>query len=134
MKRYFILVLIIIYPLLHSTLMKQLIQPVMTLREEERLMVGNVNVTETKYIVEECETDGKQQQVKMENSVVDSAHYGYSHRQQTILDRLDPRTKATFKAIVFKENWEYGIGNMYRSMASVLMLAIVTNRTFYGKL
>ena len=134
MKQIIILALVIVYPLLYNTLMKELIKPVMTLREEERLMVGNVNVTDIKYIVEECETDRQQPQVKMEKPVEKSAHYGYSRRQQAILDRLDSGTKTPFKAIVFKENWEYGIGNMYRSMASVLMLAIVTNRTFYGKL
>ena len=134
MKEYFIVVLCIAYPLLYGILMNQLIQPIMTSREEERLMVGNVNVTEIVYTNDGCKRDEQQPQVELEKATPNPLLYGYSHRQQNILDRLDLQTKTTFKAIVFRENMDFGIGNMYRSMASVFMLAIVTNRTFYGKL
>lgn len=36
------------------------------------------------------------------------------------------------KKIVFKENEAFGIGNVYRSLASVYLLSLVTQRQFLG--
>ena len=36
------------------------------------------------------------------------------------------------KKIIFKENEAFGIGNVYRSLASVYLLSLVTHRQFLG--
>lgn len=56
----------------------------------------------------------------------------YSKEEQYILSALSRTNPSTHGFIVFKENEAFGIGNVYRSFASVLLLAIVTNRTLFG--
>lgn len=56
----------------------------------------------------------------------------YSKEEQYILSALSRSNPKTYGFIVFKENEAFGIGNVYRSFASVFLLAIVTNRTLFG--
>ena len=37
------------------------------------------------------------------------------------------------RKIIFKENEAFGIGNVYRSLASVYLLSLVTHRQFLGR-
>ena len=45
---------------------------------------------------------------------------------------IDPLNPSSNGYLVFIEDKSCGIGNMYRALASAFLLALVTNRTFYG--
>ena len=57
----------------------------------------------------------------------------FSKEEQYILSALSRSNPYSHGYIVFKENEAFGIGNVYRSFASVLLLAMVTNRTLFGR-
>lgn len=131
MRKLFLVCFLLFYPLLYWAAKTYLIAPISEVEEKTYLSLGSHNVTEV--INSNCECEEEEEEVEGRSPLPTIPRmYDYSMIQKAVLKRLDRTSKAKFKAIVFKENGDYGIGNLYRSMASVFMLAIVTNRTFYG--
>lgn len=134
MRKLFLVCFLLFYPLLYWAAKTYLIASISEVEEKTYLSLGNYNVTEVINSNCECEVEEDEEEGSSPFPTIPTIPrmYDYSMIQKAVLKRLDRTSKTKFKALVFKENGDYGIGNLYRSMASVFMLAIVTNRTFYG--